>query len=790
MRSSMRCPILSCILCIYTCLSSYAQAEGWQVYPSYSEAVGLQVAGDYIYCVTKGSGTAESRTGNLVRYDSSDGSVKTYDCLRDLSDKEIAHISHNTATGRLLIVYSSGNVDLLDADDEVHNIQALMDNSILGTTVNGVCHVGETAYLCSESGIIAIDCREAVVRETYRSFDGRPYSMVESEGVMYVATNRGLYRFASTANMHDKSLWTTPVSEEVYLQLVVFDGHLFGRKAQGISEIQPDGVPLPIVPNTITFLAATEDCLMFGMPSRIYIWENEYTGRWTSINFPHRKDIYDITFCHGRYYIAEGIEGLNSYDMAEASFHDQMSVFSVNSPRRDLFYHMHYVDDRLLVAGGINTQLAAYYPATFMFMESEAEADRWTLFDERTRVVAYPKLSHYNAVDLVQDPADASHFFGAVSRNGLHEYRLGSDGEAELVQIYNYENSPLSCISTTSSSPWNYCTCTALQYDQRGNLWMANQQTDTIVRILRPNGKWLPLYYPEIAGAENVYQYLFSSHGINFLVSYDGGPNGFFGFDTGGTLNVPDDDRHLLRSSITNQDGATVNPSLFYCMSEDKDGQIWCGTNEGLFVMTRPEEWFEPGFRFHQVKRSRNDGSGFADYLLAGVDITCITVDPSNRKWIGTLRNGVYLVSHDGQETIHHFTSSNSPLLSDRIHSIAVNPRTGRVMFGTDVGLCSFDARVTEPEVTLREETVLAYPNPVRPGTNPVVTITGLTDGAEVKILSSSGKAVWGGRSQGGSVRWDCGNMHGERVPSGVYHVVCSTAGAGQTVVTRIVVMR
>ena len=251
-----------------------------------------------------------------------------------------------------------------------------------------------------------------------------------------------------------------------------------------------------------------------------------------------------------------------------------------------------------------------------------------------------------------------------------------------------------------------------------------------------------------------------------------------------------DDDRHLLRYSITNQDGTTVLPTHFYCMTEDKDRQIWCGTNEGLFVITRPEDWFKSDFRFHQIKRNRNDGSGFADYLLAGVDITCITVDASNRKWIGTQSDGVYLVSHDGQETIHHFTIDNSPLLSNHIQSIAINPRTGRVMFGTDRGLCSYDEQVTEAENILSESSVRAYPNPVRPNTNAIVTIDGLTDGAEVKILTSSGQVIWGTTSVGGSVRWNCCNMHGQRVPSGVYHVVCNTADAGQTVVTRIIVMK
>ena len=76
------------------------------MYPAYSEAVQVEAAGNYLYCIMKGSGTIDSKTGNLVRYDVEDGSVKTYNCLNELSDKEIACISYNEATKRLVIIYT------------------------------------------------------------------------------------------------------------------------------------------------------------------------------------------------------------------------------------------------------------------------------------------------------------------------------------------------------------------------------------------------------------------------------------------------------------------------------------------------------------------------------------------------------------------------------------------------------------------------------------------------------------------------------------------------------------
>lgn len=789
----MRRILLFIISFICACHFSYSQNERWQVYPAYTEAMQVEAAGNYLYCVMKGSGTKDSNTGNLVRYDVEDGSVKTYDCLHELSDKEIAKISYNEATGRLLIVYTTGNIDLLGDDDEVVNVTALMDASVLAESINSITNIGKKAYICVDFGIIELDTENEVVLETYKV--GTSVSSIQVVGEKtYVARSDGFFHVESVSRMHDRNSWHKLAAAD-FNCMVAFAGQMYALANNRLHYLIPTDSGVDIVATSYYFrrlnafakyLLCTDAGSWIGLfdvsaPQKPKIAQQKY--QWN-----------DVTFVSDDLYVCDKEHGLVTYKFnAEESRFSLMSdaeLFKINSPKRDLFYHISYVGDRLLIAGGINTQMASYYPVTFMYMEDNGMQPHWTLFDETTPKKEYPNLSHNNAVDLVQDPTDINHFYGAVYRNGLHEYRIDETGEVKFVKLFNYENSPLQCIAVETPRPWNYCTCTALQYDDKGNLWMANQQTDTIVRIMRPNGKWMSLYYPEIVESENVFQYLFSSHDINFMVTYEGGRRGFFGFDTGGTLNLQDDDRHLLRQTITNQDGTTVMPTQFYCMAEDRDNQIWCGTNEGLFVITRPQDWFEPDFHFHQIKRNRNDGSGFADYLLAGVHVTCIAVDPSNRKWIGTRGDGVYLVSHDGQETICHFTKENSPLLSDNIQSIAVHPQSGLVMFGTDLGLCSYGEEVVEAETTLLKDNVKVYPNPVRPNTNAVVTIEGLTDGAEVKVVSSSGQVVWGTKSIGGSVRWNCCNIDGKRVASGVYHVVCNTKDAKQTIVARVVVLK
>ncbi len=481
----------------------------------------------------------------------------------------------------------------------------------------------------------------------------------------------------------------------------------------------------------------------------------------------------------GLYWHSDGLDGLRGYKKeSDGTYTLATGSIQPNSPVRDLFYRMQYVGDRLLVSGGINTPYPIYNPATAMYYEG----GKWTNFEEVTYKEKYPKLNHWNTTHLVQDPLDDTHHYASPYRTGLYEFR-----DAKFVGLYNSENSPIQQISNYGL---NYNSAVALQFDGEGNLWMANQQTDTIIRILTPEGKWHKLYYKDIAETPNVYDYLFTSSGVNFLVSYRMTNRGFFGFTTNGTLENTADDKHKLRTEIINEDGTKYTPDGFYCMTEDFDGQVWCGTNLGLFVVEDPTTYFDDNFTFLQIKIPRNDGSGLADYLLSGVGITSIAVDGANRKWIGTAGSGIYLVSPDGLETIHHFQTDNSPLLSDNIQCIAVHPTTGLVMIGTDKGLCSYMSDAAEAQEELNSDNITAYPNPVRPDYNGVVTIDGLTMDAEVKICSSTGQLINSGRSNGGRFTWNCRTKGGRRVSSGVYNVIANTSDGKKAIVARIVVIK
>ena len=186
----------------------------------------------------------------------------------------------------------------------------------------------------------------------------------------------------------------------------------------------------------------------------------------------------------------------------------------------------------------------------------------------------------------------------------------------------------------------------------------------------------------------------------------------------------------------------------------------------------------------------RNHGTDLADYLLNGVMTTAIFIDQGNRKWIGTLNDGVFLLSPDGMQVLEHFTENNSPLPSDYIVSISQNGTDGSIFFCTDKGMVEYGGMARNPEKELSESNLSVYPNPVRSDFDGYVSITGMTSESSVRIVNASGRLVHTGISNGGQYSWNLLDMNGRPVPSGIYHAVITNLENSRSESKSITVIR
>jgi flagellar hook assembly protein FlgD len=87
------------------------------------------------------------------------------------------------------------------------------------------------------------------------------------------------------------------------------------------------------------------------------------------------------------------------------------------------------------------------------------------------------------------------------------------------------------------------------------------------------------------------------------------------------------------------------------------------------------------------------------------------------------------------------------------------------------------------------KDNVYAYPNPVVKDYQGLITVVGLSMDADVKILSTSGKLIAQGRSNGGTFTWNGRDSQGRRVASGIYMVATATSDGNKGTVCKIAVI-
>ncbi len=450
-----------------------------------------------------------------------------------------------------------------------------------------------------------------------------------------------------------------------------------------------------------------------------------------------------------------------------------------DGPKYNYFNFMKVYNNTLYTCGGGRNSLDSYYrPGTIQVF-----SDNWNIYQDQLDSITGASYQDISAVDI--DPTDNTHLFASSSRSGLYEFKNG-----KYVHHFSVGNSLLhsAVIGSDGTENVSYVLVNSMAIDKSGNVWMLNSQATSSLVEYSKDGEWIDRNNSELMSTSttsygNLRGMMFDSNQLLWFVNDHWGYPALFKYNT--STNVI-----KTYSSFVNQDGKVLSLTKgVHCVSEDLDGNIWIGTDVGPLLLTLSNINNSDDV-FTQVKVPRNDGTSYADYLLSGVDITCMAVDGANRKWFGTSSNGVYLISADNLTQIHHFLSTNSVLLSDNIESIAINQQTGEVYFGTDKGLCSYMSDATASSDDMTKDNVYAYPNPVSPDYTGLITVVGLSFNADVKIVSSNGTIVSEGRSNGGSFTWDGKDKNSKRVASGIYFVETAKQDGSKGTVCKIAMIK
>ena len=751
--------VLLIVQCIVYSLAAQIGIGHWRDHLPYNQAFRIALTPNHSYAATPNA---------IYSYHRKTGELEKLSRVHGLSDMGISAFEYIPDRKLLFVGYDNGNIDLI-SDNQIFNMPDIKRYAQI-TANKGIRHllaIGPLAYLSTGFGIVVVDLERREIRDTY--FIGPQGNPTEvfcstSDGIcLYASTPAGILKapkddpnlinFAVWQNMND-----LPAPDAIYPHIGFFGNSMVLVRNNGPADAVyyqgSTGWNLLLEGEDVLQLRQSDNLLMVITSEGVRIYDSSFnlTSHLQGYSFGQSAARDALADKESNIWIAD-----HSFGMVKVTPSGTAEAYRPDGPFTPDIGHIAALRGKVYVAGGgVDAAWNGIFKPGILYSFIEED---------------WKSNINYSVRDITRlliDPDDPSRLFAASWGYGVLEYHNG-----ELVNVYNESNSSLQSIIPGS----DFVRVGGLAFDREKNLWVTNTGVAGPVSVKTANG-WFSLDYK--IDAPTLGQIMVNRWEHKWIILPRG--SGLFAFDNMNSIENTDDDQ-TKKFGLQDENGNTITNDVF-SMAEDRDGNIWVGSSKGPVVYYNPQNVFS-GDNFYASRiKIPADIPGQANYLLESETITAIAIDGANRKWLGTLSSGVYLLSADGTREIHHFTAENSPLFSNNIVSLAVDDKTGEVFFGTDKGIVSFRGTATGPAGYFSQ--VYVFPNPVREGYEGPVTVTGLVDNTYVKITDISGNLVFETRSLGGQAVWDGRNLNGNRVRTGVYLVFLTNSDGSQTHITKL----
>lgn len=721
--------------------------------------------------IVEGNGRIYGASENAVFiFSTLDGSINTLTTVNGLSGNTISAIHFSEMFDTLLIGYDNGIMDVVVGDGTtVITVIDIFNRPTISPDRKRINHFNEFngfAYISTGFGISLYDLDKLEFDDTYFIGDNGAQlnitqTAVLNEYIYATSTEGGLRRaLVANSNIIDFNNWTTVLNDSS-IGIVSLENVLFLVSGNQILQ-SPDGLNFSAFlqfPEAITDLQLNEEVLSIVYPGNALVYNPDGSLVNSFSNIAGFIDDYRASVIENdMLFVATAGSGVASIALNNPA---QITRLLPNGPLENEIFNLASSPGEVYAVFGDYNVTYNPFPLKRQGISKFSGQD-WV------NILPNELLGARNLTHITINPENADQVYVSSFSDGVLEL-----SEDVPLMLFDENNSTLEPVQTTTTD----LRINSTAFDNEGNLWIANVRGENTIHRLSPGGQFTPISFSnvlaspsDVLGSDNL---VVAPDGKIYLGSNDG----LLGFDP--------DTNQVAR--LFGEDGAANLPiDDIRSLALDQSGVLWIGTRRGLRLLFTPSSIFgEDQISTNAIIILQDD---IPQELLNDQVITDILVDGSNNKWIATTDSGVFLFSSDGQETLQHFTTTNSPLPSNNVQDIALDDQTGIVYFGTINGLVAFKGDQTAPAQDL--ENIVVFPNPVRPSFRGAVRIEGLTTNSNVKITDIVGNLVYEENTIGGSISWDTTAFGKHKVASGVYLIIITGPLAQETQIAKLMIIR
>ena len=740
---------------------SFAQDnQPWRSFYSYNHIIDVSQSASKIY----GAGESAIFSKNILTNE-----LKTVTSVDGLKTNMVSAILHSPTYNRTLVGNENGLLLVVNEDNSVLNVIDIVEETTVAANKKKINHIFEyegKAYLSCDFGIAVFNLETLQFGDTYYlGPNGNEIPVKQCaihNGFIYAATATNGIRRAdfSSPNLNDFNEWIEYAAGQ-WVGVVSFANNLFAANINGTLFKLQNGVFTFFSQQAgVLDLRATQNYMLVTASNNVDVFNDQLMRIQQVIYIPgYAVNFTCATVINEKLYLGTYEEGLFTTYLNNTTMYENISP---NGPLRNNIFSLDKTSEFLwAVFGGYNFY---YTPDHSPYGISKFTPQGW-LNIPFADVLGAESLS-----DITVNPANKNEVMISSYQSGL--LKVVNDVPEKL---YDNTNTGANGLRASGAAGFQSIMVNGAAYDKNGYIWMTNAGLDKPIKLFK-GSEWVSYSLVDVISNPQVERFgkiVIDKNGTKWIPCRD---NGIIAF------NETMGNRFVIVS------GTTGNLSSDYvkCLAIDNRNQLWIGTVSGLRVLSSVDSFMsETVLTTNPIIIMEDDVAQELMYEQAIIDIA---VDGSNNKWIATSGAGAFLVSPNGQETLAHFTKENSPLPSNNINDIEIDAITGEVFFATDRGMVSYKGTSTEAAENFNN--VYVFPNPVRPGFEGDVNISGLMNKANVKITDIEGNLVYETTSEGGTVLWDTRAFGKYKVASGVYMIFLASDDAAQTKVKKVMIIR
>ena len=760
-----------------------AQSIGqWKAYTSLNTITNLTLDNDgRIWCATSG-GIFAYKDGEISE------KLTTVEGMTGLNPTGFIFDKNGN---RIFLGYRNGAIDVLDLEDL--SFQSLNDikraERYTSRTINDFEISGNQLFVATDFGVVQYNLNTFLVKNTYSklgAFDRDiPVKDLDySSGKLYCATQQGIAVGDTNKNLSVSGNWNNyddsngfvsqPVKAIIFFKEVLYAStDTENYKYDGNSWTQSD----QFGSTSITFWSKSESKNFIAGTNGSNLYIMNQSGEMTGLSVPGGEQAISTMVADN----AGDIKiwaGTQNQGLLWSSYNNvNFETYIPDGPYLNYFNGLQSDDGVIISSSTIDFPKAD--PIQSIKGYYVYKDGTWKNFNKNTSSILR-KSNYYNSFSSAV--TDKYFYFGSWGQGVVRH-----DRETDSMTVYNAQNSNIRGLEINE----NYIVASGLATDSDNGAWLTSFRANQPL-YYQPDGKndWQAFnLYQSLSSSDHYYKIYVDQFGEKWitLLSIDGNGRGLLVLDTGDPADAGDDKGVKLTEDYNrgNLPNAKVN-----AVTEDKNGEIWIGTDRGVARFIAPDRIIDGNSADRRAQWLINaDTTAASSFLLRDINATSIAVNSANEKWIGTQNDGVWLVNEEGSKIISHFTTDNSPLLSNNIISLAVNDISGTVFMATDQGLVGYTDVPKGAVQTMKKLNV--YPNPYSYSRNDNgIIISDLSEKTTVRIVSMDGTLINKLQARGGRIQWDARDLSGQKVSSGVYFAVAIGDNNDNKGIGKIVIIR